>query len=211
MVSFEQLYCLDKKIVKIHRVIVLKLCLILPVRPGDLLLFIITPGFDSIAFRVYELILGRRDRVEDSLLFKLLRIYIQLFADLLHQRLLIITVIYGKMIVIAYTVRISAQYPHACGMESCHPYALRTVSYYLVYTFTHLARCLVRKCNGKDIPRVHAFIVNKPCCTVCKYTRFPGTCPRKDKYRSPGMLNCFLLPVIKAVNNTAHLLIYPSA
>ena len=81
------------------------------------------------------------------------RVDIHLLADVLDDRLLIIRIVDGKVIIKADQMAVHAQDLHACRMERADPGAAGIDPDARLHTFAHLTGCFIRKCDGKDVAR----------------------------------------------------------
>ena len=85
------------------------------------------------------------------------------------------------------------QNPHTGGMKRTDPDTLRALTHNPVHSFSHLTGRLVRKCDGKNIPRVHLALLNQMGNPISQYPGLSRTGARKNQQRPLRVQHCFLL------------------
>ena len=195
----EELDRLNKKVIKIQGIVGPQLLLIFLIHLSDLLLAEIAFCTDSKFFRRNQFILGMRDGAKQSSFLKNLRINLKQLAYVFHQRLLVIAVINGKVIIIAQQIDMSSEDPHASGMERAYPDALRAESYQFVHTLPHLACRLVGKGYSQYIPGIYSLLFYQICDSVGQHSGLSRACPGKYQKRAFCMKHRLFLLFIQCI------------
>ncbi len=200
--DLEKLNRPEQEIVKVKGIIGTQLLFIFAVYVGNLQHAKISPRVQPELLRRHHLFLRVGNSRQKSTLPILFRIDLKEFADVLHQRLLVVRIIDRKIGVIPQKRDMPSQNPHAHRMERADPDALRAKSNHPVHPLPHLPRGLVCKRNRKDIPGVHPLLVNQVRNPVGQDPGLPGTGPRQDEERPLRVENRLPLPVIQSIIHT---------
>ena len=93
-------------------------------------------------------------------------------------------------------------------MERAHPDALCTEAHQRIHPLAHFLRRLVRKCNGKDIPGIHASLIDQICDTVGQHPGLsrPRSC--QDQKRTIRMQDRLPLGFIQCIINAHRSLLF---
>ena len=151
----KKLHSLHDQVIKIQRIVSPEDRLIFLIHTGNLPCIRIAARIQLHLFRCDQFILGMGNLSKNASFLVDLGIDIKLPEDFLHDCFLVVGIIDGKITAKAQHLNMSAQDPHAGGMEGGDPYALRTHSRNFIHTFPHLTGGLVSKGDRQDIPWVY--------------------------------------------------------
>ena len=209
-VRVKEFHRAHEKIVKIQRVVLFEPLLVLLVGVRDLLVpEAVTCVLLPVLERRDQLVLRGRDLGKDGSLPELLGVDLQVLAHFLHQRFLVVRIIDRKRGLIAQKFYMAAQDPDAHGMECGDPDALRAESDQIVDTLSHLARRLIGKGDGENIPGIYAAVIQKIGDPVCDHPRLSASGPREDQNRPLRMPDRFPLLFIQSVINRHKFVVTP--
>ncbi len=178
---FKKLHSLHDQVVKIQGIVLLKTFLIFFIHcakdPAVIFFFYL---FGEL-FRCFELVFCIGNRIQKGFFFILFCVYIQVFADILHQTFLVICIIDRKTAAVSDEVYVSAQDPYTGGVEGTDPDTFGAVGDDLVYPFPHFTGCLVGKGQCQDLPGIHLMFFDQIGNAVGKNSGLAGTCSCQDQ------------------------------
>ena len=170
-VMFEQQIRVEQQVVEIKRVCLLQALLQLKIharrdfRNGVGCLFLIVKRVDEFVFRLRDLAANRVHRIP-------FRVDFQVIHDIFDQGLRIAIIVNGEVLREADDLRVGSKDTHAHAVKRGNPHTARRRADKLPQALAHFRSRLVRKRDGKNLPRIHAAVFDHVGNTVRKHARF---------------------------------------